>query len=153
MTSVVGSIFELEARFQGNDGKLDAQFLPCPYDLLSLQADASRKFGLAPDRTLAITQSLRERQPSQEQPQGGPQKRGSQQDLDDAPMQPEGQKAAEEKQRHCQPFDGSQIRPPKCYRAQPVPAYVGEQHMQCEPDREIQDDTNNGRRDRLERAA
>ncbi len=34
---------------------------PLPYDLLSLQADASRKFGLAPDRTLALTQSLRER--------------------------------------------------------------------------------------------
>lgn len=34
---------------------------PLPYDLLSLQADASRKFGLAPDKTLALTQSLRER--------------------------------------------------------------------------------------------
>jgi len=34
---------------------------PLPYDLLALQADASRKFGLAPDATLALTQSLRER--------------------------------------------------------------------------------------------
>ena len=98
--------FELEARLKGNNGKLDAKYLPnpevpvdergrvidrveleriaqqidgatgtvskastkekrtpppLPYDLLSLQADVSRKFGLAPDRTLAITQSLRER--------------------------------------------------------------------------------------------
>lgn len=34
---------------------------PLPYNLLNLQADASRKFGLSPDRTLAVTQSLRER--------------------------------------------------------------------------------------------
>ena len=34
---------------------------PLPYDLLNLQVDASRKFGLTPDRTLAVTQSLRER--------------------------------------------------------------------------------------------
>ncbi len=34
---------------------------PLPYDLLTLQADASRKFSIAPDRTLAITQSLREK--------------------------------------------------------------------------------------------
>ena len=34
---------------------------PLPYDLLTLQADASRKFGIPPDRTLALTQGLRER--------------------------------------------------------------------------------------------
>ncbi len=33
---------------------------PLPYNLLNLQADASRKFGFSPDRTLKITQSLRE---------------------------------------------------------------------------------------------
>ena len=34
---------------------------PLPYDLLNLQVDASRKFGLAPDATLRVTQTLRER--------------------------------------------------------------------------------------------
>jgi len=33
---------------------------PLPYNLLKLQADANRKFGLKPDETLKITQSLRE---------------------------------------------------------------------------------------------
>lgn len=34
---------------------------PLPYNLLNLQADASRKFGFSPDKTLKLTQSLRER--------------------------------------------------------------------------------------------
>jgi len=34
---------------------------PLPYNLLNLQADASRKFGFSPDKTLKITQTLRER--------------------------------------------------------------------------------------------
>ena len=61
----------LDAIAKAVDGKLgtvvtartDARTTPppLPYDLLSLQADASRKFGLSPDRTLALTQSLRER--------------------------------------------------------------------------------------------
>lgn len=34
---------------------------PLPYNLLNLQADASRKFGFSPDKTLKVTQSLRER--------------------------------------------------------------------------------------------
>tara|TARA_R110002126_G_scaffold291807_1_gene459740 strand:+ start:190213 stop:192432 length:2220 start_codon:yes stop_codon:yes gene_type:complete len=34
---------------------------PLPYNLLNLQIDASRKFGFAPDKTLKLTQSLRER--------------------------------------------------------------------------------------------
>lgn len=34
---------------------------PLPYDLLNLQVDASRKFAIAPERTLAVTQTLRER--------------------------------------------------------------------------------------------
>lgn len=34
---------------------------PLPYNLLKLQQDASRKFGLKPDKVLAITQSLREK--------------------------------------------------------------------------------------------
>lgn len=33
---------------------------PLPYDLLELQVDASRKYGLDPDKVLEITQSLRE---------------------------------------------------------------------------------------------
>lgn len=33
---------------------------PLPYNLLNLQADASRKFGFSPDKTLKITQALRE---------------------------------------------------------------------------------------------
>ena len=33
---------------------------PLPYNLLNLQADASRKFGFSPDKTLKLTQSLRE---------------------------------------------------------------------------------------------
>lgn len=34
---------------------------PLPYNLLKLQQDASRKFGLKPDQTLKITQALREK--------------------------------------------------------------------------------------------
>ena len=34
---------------------------PLPYDLLELQADASRKFNIKPDRTLKLTQRLREK--------------------------------------------------------------------------------------------
>ncbi len=34
---------------------------PLPYDLLELQADASRKFGIDPDQTLNLTQELREK--------------------------------------------------------------------------------------------
>lgn len=34
---------------------------PLPYNLLKLQQDASRKFGLKPDETLKVTQSLREK--------------------------------------------------------------------------------------------
>ncbi|PVZ72082.1 DNA topoisomerase 3 [Pelagibaculum spongiae] len=34
---------------------------PLPYNLLNLQADASRKFNISPDQTLKITQNLRER--------------------------------------------------------------------------------------------
>ncbi len=34
---------------------------PLPYNLLKLQQDGSRKYGLKPDKTLAITQSLREK--------------------------------------------------------------------------------------------
>lgn len=34
---------------------------PLPYNLLKLQIDANRKFGLSPDQTLKATQSLRER--------------------------------------------------------------------------------------------
>jgi len=34
---------------------------PLPYNLLNLQIDASRKFGFTPDKTLKLTQSLRER--------------------------------------------------------------------------------------------
>lgn len=34
---------------------------PLPYDLLELQADASRKFGIKPDQTLKLTQQLREK--------------------------------------------------------------------------------------------
>lgn len=34
---------------------------PLPYNLLNLQADASRKFGFSPDTTLTATQSLREK--------------------------------------------------------------------------------------------
>ncbi|MBS8270886.1 DNA topoisomerase III [Halomonas litopenaei] len=34
---------------------------PLPYNLLNLQADASRKFGFSPDKTLKTTQALRER--------------------------------------------------------------------------------------------
>lgn len=34
---------------------------PLPYNLLKLQQDASRKFGLKPDQTLKVTQSLREK--------------------------------------------------------------------------------------------
>lgn len=34
---------------------------PLPYNLLTLQIDASRKFGLSPDDTLKVTQSLREK--------------------------------------------------------------------------------------------
>ena len=34
---------------------------PLPYDLLELQADAGRKFGIKPDQTLALTQQLREK--------------------------------------------------------------------------------------------
>lgn len=33
---------------------------PLPYNLLNLQADASRKYGFSPDKTLKLTQSLRE---------------------------------------------------------------------------------------------
>lgn len=33
---------------------------PLPYNLLNLQADASRKFGFSPDKTLKVTQALRE---------------------------------------------------------------------------------------------
>lgn len=33
---------------------------PLPYNLLNLQADASRKYGLTPDKTLKVTQALRE---------------------------------------------------------------------------------------------
>tara|TARA_R110002124_G_scaffold233406_1_gene398734 strand:- start:101127 stop:103403 length:2277 start_codon:yes stop_codon:yes gene_type:complete len=34
---------------------------PLPYNLLNLQIDASRKFGYAPDKTLKLTQTLREK--------------------------------------------------------------------------------------------
>ncbi len=34
---------------------------PLPYDLLELQADASRKFEIKPDQTLKLTQQLREK--------------------------------------------------------------------------------------------
>lgn len=34
---------------------------PLPYDLLELQADASRKFNIRPDKTLKLTQALREK--------------------------------------------------------------------------------------------
>lgn len=34
---------------------------PLPYNLLNLQADASRKFGFSPDKTLKLTQTLREK--------------------------------------------------------------------------------------------
>lgn len=33
---------------------------PLPYNLLNLQADAARKFGFSPDKTLKVTQALRE---------------------------------------------------------------------------------------------
>ena len=37
------------------------EFPPLPYNLLLLQADCSKKFGYKPDKTLQITQSLREK--------------------------------------------------------------------------------------------
>lgn len=46
------------AEVQVKDGEASA---PLPYNLLTLQADAERKFGLSPARTLEVTQKLRER--------------------------------------------------------------------------------------------
>lgn len=43
------------------DTKEQSKQPPLPYNLLKLQQDASRKFGLKPDQTLSITQSLREK--------------------------------------------------------------------------------------------
>lgn len=37
------------------------EFPPLPYNLLNLQADCSKKFGYKPDKTLEITQNLREK--------------------------------------------------------------------------------------------
>ncbi|MCO1336629.1 DNA topoisomerase 3 [Microbulbifer sp. OS29] len=43
------------------DKKIKQEAAPLPYDLLELQVDASRKFGVKADKTLKITQELREK--------------------------------------------------------------------------------------------
>lgn len=45
----------------GSDTKDKSEAPPLPYDLLELQSDASRKFGIRPDVTLKLTQALREK--------------------------------------------------------------------------------------------
>ncbi len=59
---------KVAASCSGKDGKiLQAETKskkappPLPYNLLNLQADAHRKFGIKPDKTLQITQDLREK--------------------------------------------------------------------------------------------
>jgi len=49
------------AIIQSTGTKDKQQAAPLPYNLLKLQADASRKFGFKPDQVLSITQSLREK--------------------------------------------------------------------------------------------
>lgn len=48
------------AKFTSIDRRHTEDSPPLPYDLLSLQADCSRYFGMKPDEVLDITQSLRE---------------------------------------------------------------------------------------------
>lgn len=55
-TQCEGKKFDLQAT---NEEKLE--FAPLPYNLLELQSECSRKFGFKPDRTLEITQILREK--------------------------------------------------------------------------------------------
>ncbi|OCR84649.1 DNA topoisomerase 3 [Campylobacter fetus] len=43
------------------ESKDEKEYPPLPYSLLLLQADCAKLYGLAPDKTLAITQSLREK--------------------------------------------------------------------------------------------
>ncbi len=50
-----------EAVIKATATKDKKQSAPLPYNLLKLQADASRKFNLKPDQVLSITQSLREK--------------------------------------------------------------------------------------------
>ncbi|HEX4714272.1 MAG TPA: DNA topoisomerase, partial [Ktedonobacteraceae bacterium] len=49
------------ARIVSADTKQKEQPAPLPYNLLKLQTDAARKFGMKPDQVKNITQSLRER--------------------------------------------------------------------------------------------
>jgi DNA topoisomerase-3 len=49
------------ARILSADTKQKEQPAPLPYNLLKLQTDAARKFGMKPDQVKDITQSLRER--------------------------------------------------------------------------------------------
>lgn len=49
------------ARILSADTKQKEQPAPLPYNLLKLQTDAARKFGMKPDQVKNITQSLRER--------------------------------------------------------------------------------------------
>lgn len=51
----------LAARVESIERAIQSDPPPLPYDLLELQVDASRKFGISADRTLKLTQALREK--------------------------------------------------------------------------------------------
>lgn len=59
--AIANSAKEKPARLLSVDTKKKEQNAPLPYNLLKLQTDASRKFGLKPDQVKNITQILREK--------------------------------------------------------------------------------------------
>ena len=58
--AIAESVKGKPARIEMADTKKRTQAPPLPYNLLKLQADASKKFGFKPDQVKDITQSLRE---------------------------------------------------------------------------------------------
>lgn len=58
---IAGAVKGQPAKILSNVTKQKEKKAPLPYNLLKLQADASRKYGLKPDQVKDITQSLREK--------------------------------------------------------------------------------------------
>jgi len=60
-TNLVQAVKGQSATVTSANTEEKAAAAPLPYNLLNLQADASRKFGFSPEKTLQLTQSLREK--------------------------------------------------------------------------------------------
>ena len=79
--------------------------------------------------------------------QRGPQQGRGNQNSKDAPAQPECQTETEKEQPDGQPVDTGQFWPPERQGAKCQAVNLCKQHMQRKPDREVENDPHNRRRD------